>query len=104
MFERIVLRQLLAKYSEGLEFGSFFDHSVSFRDSPESASELVMGRSRFRRQISSLHYHCCLAFVTHCTCKHCQELAPVWDQLANKCADSSSGPRIAKVCYPWSLQ
>ncbi|KAK2560052.1 Thioredoxin domain-containing protein 5 [Acropora cervicornis] len=31
------------------------------------------------------------------TCRHCQELAPVWDQLANKCADSSSGPRIAKV-------
>ena len=56
MFERIVLKQLLAKYSEGLEFGSFFDDSVSFRDSPESASELVMGRSRFRRQmfISSL--------------------------------------------------
>ncbi|XP_068736840.1 thioredoxin domain-containing protein 5-like isoform X2 [Montipora capricornis] len=30
-------------------------------------------------------------------CRHCQELAPIWDQLANKCADSSSGPRIAKV-------
>ena len=56
MFEHIVLKQLLAKYSEGLEFGSFLDDSVSFRDSPESASELVMGRSRFRRQmfISSL--------------------------------------------------
>ena len=32
-----------------------------------------------------------------CRCRHCQELAPVWDQLANKCADSTSGPRIAKV-------
>ncbi|CAH3184803.1 unnamed protein product [Porites lobata] len=31
-------------------------------------------------------------------CRHCRELAPLWDQLANKCADSSSGPRIAKVC------
>ncbi|CAH3015328.1 unnamed protein product [Porites evermanni] len=30
-------------------------------------------------------------------CRHCRELEPVWDQLANKCADSSSGPRIAKV-------
>jgi len=30
-------------------------------------------------------------------CRHCQELAPVWDQLANKCADGTSGPRIAKV-------
>lgn len=30
-------------------------------------------------------------------CVHCQTLAPIWDQLANKCADSASGPRIAKV-------
>lgn len=30
-------------------------------------------------------------------CIHCQKLSPVWDQLANKCADRASGPRIAKV-------
>ena len=104
MFERIVLRQLLAKYSEGLEFGSFFDDSVSFRDSPNQHPNLLWAGHGFDDKCSTLHYYCCLAFVTHSRCRHCQELAPVWDQLANKCADSSSGPRIAKVCSPWSLQ
>lgn len=46
-------------------------------------------------------YNIVTLFCSYChgyRCRHCQELAPVWDQLANKCADSSSGPRIAKVC------
>ncbi|EDO34590.1 predicted protein [Nematostella vectensis] len=30
-------------------------------------------------------------------CRHCKILAPVWDQLANKCADQVAGPKIAKV-------
>lgn len=49
-----------------------------------------------------IHYHISeVVSLSSCIhrCVHCQTLAPIWDQLANKCADSASGPRIAKVSF-----
>lgn len=97
MFERIVLKQLsIRKVLSSAP--SLMTRSLS-EIPPNQHPNLLWEGHGFD---DKCHYHCCLTFVTHCRCRHCQELAPVWDQLANKCADSSSGPRIAKVCYPWS--
>lgn len=93
---------LTLKISEhSLLSSAITEKSESAEEVPSDATDMETQIKPF--QLTDSNFDAMISFGTTFVkfyapwCRHCQELAPVWDQLANKCADSSSGPRIAKV-------